>query len=134
MEKMLNRGYMVLFLSLVVLLSCGTLPIKPVTQADLPDLKGEWKGFYEERGRTQSQPIELKLGEELNGSWTWHFGNRPPETFPFHGKIENGRINVFHPGAGQINLSLRKGEGKMKLEGDFQFERTAGTMYLNKVK
>jgi hypothetical protein len=35
---------------------------------------------------------------------------------------------------GQVNLSLRKGEGKMKLEGDYQIERFDGTMYLNKVK
>jgi hypothetical protein len=135
MGKMLNRGYTVLFLSLVVLVSCTTLPVKPITQADLPDLKGEWKGFYDDRGGTYTQPIELTiLGEELNGSWTWHHANRPSETYPFRGKIENGRIKVFHPGAGQINLSLRKGEGKMKLEGDYQFERAQGAIHLNKVK
>jgi len=39
MKKMLNMGYMVLFLSLVVLLSCAIAPVKPITEADLPDLK-----------------------------------------------------------------------------------------------
>src|SRR4030042_3387331 len=50
MKKMLIPGCTVLFLALVLLLSCATLPAKPITQADLPDLKGKWKGFYQYRG------------------------------------------------------------------------------------
>lgn len=130
MKKMVT----VLFFALVVLLSCATLPIKPITQADLPDLKGEWKGFYDDRGGTYTQPIELTiLDEKLNGSWTWHHANRPPDTFPFYGKVENGKIVYLFPG-GRVNLSLRKGEGKMKLEGDYQADQGAGRMNLNKVK
>lgn len=134
MKRMSNPNFMILFLSLAVLLSCATAPVKPITQADLPDLKGEWKGFYQERGGRFSDPIELEIiSEDLEGNWTWHHANRPPYTFPFDGKIENGRILCSWPG-GQVNLGLRKGHGKMKLEGDFQLERWEGTMYLNKVK
>ncbi len=130
----MKKMWTVLFFALVVLLSCATLPIKPITQADLPDLKGEWKGSCDDRGGTYTQPIELTiLDEKLNGSWTWHHANRPSETFPFYGKIENGKIVYSFPG-GRVNLSLRKGEGKMKLEGDYQADGGAGRMYLNKVK
>ncbi len=120
------------FLAFVILLGCATLPVKPITQADLPDLKGEWKGSYDDRGGTYTQPMELILDEGLRGSWTFHHASRPPETFPFYGKIENGRIVYSFPG-GRVNLSLRKGEGKMKLEGDYEAERSAGRISLNKV-
>jgi len=59
MKKMLILGCLVLFLALVVLLGCATVPIKSITQADLPDLKGKWKGFYQSRDGTYIQPVEL---------------------------------------------------------------------------
>ena len=137
MKKMLIPGCTVLFLALVLLLSCATLPAKPITQADLPDLKGKWKGFYQYRGgsyTTVTLAVELEIfDEKLNGNWTWNHADRPPTSFPSNGKIENGRIMYSWPG-GQVNLGLRKGEGTMKLEGDYQFEPYEGTMYLNKVK
>ena len=134
MKKILIVGGMVLLFTFVVLISCATVPVKPVTQADLPDLKGKWKGFYESRGGTYTQAVELEISnEQLNGSWTWNHANRSPDTFPFYGKIENGRIVNSWP-SGQVNLSLRRGEGKMKLEGNYQIEGYQGTMYLDKVK
>lgn len=137
MRKMLIPGGMALFLAVVLLLSCATLAVKPITQADLPDLKGKWKGFYQYRGgsyTTSTLAVELEiLDEKLNGNWTWNRADRPPADFPSNGKIENGRIMYSWPG-GQADLGLRKGEGEMKLEGDYQFESHEGTMYLNKVK
>ncbi len=133
MKTISNRYFMILLLSLVVLLSCATVPVKPTTQADVPGLKGKWKGFYQSRGGTYTQAVELEILNELNGNWTWSHADRPPDTFPFYGKIENGRIVNSWPG-GQVNLSLRKGDGKMKLEGDYKIERYEGTIYLNKVK
>lgn len=69
MKKIMIFGCLVLFLALVVLLSCATIPVKFITQADLPDLKGKWKGLYQDRvTRTYIQPVELEIfNEDLKG-------------------------------------------------------------------
>ncbi len=124
-----------MFLALV-LLSCATVPVKSITQADLPDLKGKWKGFYQDRvTRTYIQPVELEIfSEDLKGKITFAHATGPPTSFPFNGKIENGRIVYSWWGDRYINLNLRKGEGKMKLEGDYRIQQWEGTISLDKVK
>ncbi len=42
----------------LALAMAATLPVKPITQADLPDLKGEWKGYYEEEAYRTTHPID----------------------------------------------------------------------------
>ena len=136
MKKRLTPGCLVLFSALVVLLGCATVPIKSITQADLPDLKGKWKGVYQSRGGTYIQPVELEIfNEDLKGMITFGHANRPATSAPFNGKIENGRI-VYSGGDIQyINLNFRKGEGKMKLEGDYLIQQQyEGTISLDKVK
>ena len=61
MEKRTVLGWLIPFLAVVVLTSCATVPVKPITQADLPDLKGEWKGYYEEDTSKITEPIELTI-------------------------------------------------------------------------
>jgi hypothetical protein len=134
MEKRTILGWLILFLAVVALTSCATAPVKPITQADLPDLKGEWKGYYDEESSRFTQPIEMKIfGEQLRGSWTWHRATGLPSTGSFYARIENGIFTTSF-GNNQVNLRLRKGEGKMRLEGDWKAGQYQGTMYLNKVK
>ena len=134
MEKRTVLGWLISFLAVVALTSCATVPVKPITQADLPNLKGEWKGVYEVGDVNVTYPIEMKIfSEQLDGSWTWHRGNQLPNTGSFYARIENGRFITSY-GNNQVNLSLRKGEGKMRLEGDWKAGPYQGTMYLNKVK
>ena len=134
MEKRTVLGWLIPFLAVVVLTSCATVPVKPITQADLPDLKGEWKGFYEVENFNITYPIEMKIfSEQLNGSWTWDRANQLPYTGSFYARIENGRF-ISSLGNNEVNLRLRKGEGKMRLEGDWKGGEYQGTMYLNKVK
>jgi hypothetical protein len=119
----------------VVLLGCATVPIKSITQADLPDLKGKWKGFYQSRGGSYIQPVELEIfNEDLKGKITMSHADRPATSFPFNGKLEKGRI-VYSWWEGQyIHLNFRKVEGKMKLEGDYRIEKYEGTISLDKIK
>jgi hypothetical protein len=134
MEKRTLLGWLIPILAVVALTSCATAPVKPITQADLPDLKGEWKGYYEEETSKFTQPIEMTVfGEGLSGSWTWHRANQLPNTSSFYARIQNGRF-ITSWGNNQVNMQLRKGEGKMRLEGDWKAEQWQGTMYLNKVK
>ncbi|MGA2319000.1 MAG: hypothetical protein ABSG71_21845 [Thermodesulfobacteriota bacterium] len=134
MKKMLILGCLVLFLALVVLLGCATVPIKSITQADLPDLKGKWKGFYQSRDGSYIQPVELEIfNEGLKGKITYSHADRPATSSPFNGKIENGRI-IHSLGDQYINLNLRMGEGKMKLEGDYRIQKYEGPISLDKIK
>jgi hypothetical protein len=134
MKKTLILSGLVLFLALVVLLGCATVPIKSITEADLPDLKGKWKGYYTTVGYSVSLPVKLEINEYLHGKMTMDQVERGPNTFPFYARLENGRMVCSWAKRGYINLSLRKGEGKMKLEGDWQSEDWAGTMFMDKIK
>lgn len=128
MKKMMILGCLVLFLALI--LSCATM--KPLSQSDLSDLKGKWEGYY--GGGSFREPIELEIfTENLEGKITFH-GTIPAGTvsLPFYGKVENGRL-VSSWGKDWIKLSFHKGDGKMKLEGDYQISQWSGTMSLRKV-
>lgn len=132
MKKRVFLYSIVLFLVPVVLLSCATVPVKSITQADLPDLKGKWQGYY--GGGTFSQPVELEIfTENLEGKITFH-GTIPAGTvsLPFYGKVENGKL-VSSWGKDWVKLSFRKADGKMKLEGEYQMSQWSGTMSLHKV-
>lgn len=134
MKKKLIGGYVLLyFLILVLTLGCASLSVKPITQDDLPDLKGKWKGFYQDRNNpAYVQPIELEIwnfeGFNVYGRAIWSHANRPATSTPFVGKIESGRLM-----GGYINLTLRKGDGKMKLEGEYRIETFEGTVSMNKI-
>jgi hypothetical protein len=134
MKKILILSGLVLLLALVVLLGCASVPIKPITEADLPDLKGKWKGSYTTVGYSYILPVELEINEYLYGRMTMGQLERGANTFPFYARLENGRMVCSWAKRGYINLSLRKGEGKMQLEGDWQSEDWAGTMFMYKIK
>jgi len=133
MKRMMILGFVILFWVPVVFWGCATVPVKPITQEDLADLKGKWKGFYQDRKTsTYVQPIELEIEEiedyKAKGKTIWSHADRPPTSIPFYGKIENGRLV-----GGYINLSLRKGGGKMKLEGEYRIQQWEGTVSMNKI-
>lgn len=135
MRKTIFLGCLILFLAANVLLNCASIPIKLLSQSDLPELKGKWNGFYQDRGGTYIQPVELEIfNGDLNGKITFDHASRPPTSFPFNGKLEKGRI-VYSWLEGQyIHLNFRKGEGKVKLEGNYRIQQWEGTIFLDKVK
>lgn len=130
MKKRIIRGYILL---LVLVLGCATVPIKPITQDDISDLKGKRKEFYRDRyNPAYVQPIELEIwnfeGFNVYGRTIWSHANRPALSTPFIGKTENGRLI-----GGYLNLTLPKGAGKMKLEGEYRIETWEGTVSMNKI-
>jgi len=117
-------------------LSCATT--QPISKSDLPDLKGKWKGFYQDRVTTSYiQPVELDIegfkDMSVKGKITFGHADRPSTSFPFYGKIENGKIMSSWQGGQYINLGLRKGD-KLKLEGDYRIQQREGTISLEKVR
>lgn len=131
MKKMRILGCLILFL-VQMFLGCATIPIKPLSQSDLPDLKGRWEGVR--HGTTYTLPTELEISNEnLEGKIIFHGATAGTVSYQFYGKIENGKLVSSWGRDRWIKLSFRKGEGKMKLEGDYQWMQWSGTMSLHKV-
>lgn len=139
MKRMMNFCFAILFWVPLVFGGCATVPEKPITQDDLPGLKGKWKGVYQDRVRTTYiQPVELEIEGfkdlTVKGKITFDHADRSPTSFPFYGKIENGRMMFSWQGGQYINLGLRKGGGEMKLEGSYRIQQWDGTISLKKVR
>ncbi len=113
--------FLAMMIVIVVSLATAKTPAKPITQDDLKDLKGEWTGERERVGIFNR--TDLKIYNDslpLRGEVTLHFEQRAaPKTWFFkNGRIENGRLIVVWSKDRSMDLRLRKGDGKMKLEGD----------------
>jgi len=101
-------------------------------------LKGKWEGWRNISGRDLRTDLEIDNDTlPLKGKFIFHDAIRKgvmsgTNTMEFdQGSIKDNnfylklRENYFE-------LSLHKGGGKMKLEGDFYFAGNRGTMSLNK--
>ncbi len=130
MKKMTVRGFVMLFLALFA--GCATIPVKPITQDDLPDLKGKWKGFR--YGDTYTSPIEIEIfNENLEGRITFHETRFGTVDYPFFGRIEDGKLVMSWGKNAWVNLRLYKGGDKLQLKGEYQWWQWGGTMSLRKV-
>jgi len=127
----------VLFLLPVVLFSCATIPIKPLSQSDIPELVGKWEGSLNARGGDELsvQSTELKIfNEKLEGKWIIHGTSQGTVGHPFVGSIEDGRLVFYWEKDRWVKLSLAKSNGKMQLKGPFQWRQWQGTLSFQKVK
>jgi hypothetical protein len=132
----------VLFVTMLILLFVGSVtakaPFTPISQDDLKDLKGEWTG---ERlcigGKVRT---DLKIYNDslpLKGEIVFYIpkGLYAPKTWQFYnGQIEEGSLHVIWSDARRMKLGLRKGDGKMELEGVFQGGGFAGEVFFKKVQ
>jgi hypothetical protein len=131
----------VLFLTMLILLFVGSVtakaPFTPITQDDLKDLKGEWTGERLAKvGGTQN--TDLKIYNDslpLKGEVILQFPRVAPKTWQFNnGRIEDGRLHVIWSDGRWMKLGLRKGDGKMELEGDIQSSGFAAKVFFKKVQ
>lgn len=131
----------VFFLAMVflVVVSCATAKtaIKPITQDDLKDLKGEWTGkrIGQLGGVERVDLIIYNDSLPLDGEVTLHWTKQASRTWFFKGRIENGRlILLWREKARSMNLGLRRGNGKMELEGHIMGDGYRGNVFLKKVQ
>ena len=131
----------VFFLATLIplLVCCATAitPLKPISQDDLKDLKGEWTG--ERHGQLGGvERVDLKIYNDslpLEGEVTLHWQKQAPRTWFFRGRIENGRLMLFwRQKSRSLDLGLRKAGGKMKLEGVIHGDGYHGNVFLQKVQ
>jgi hypothetical protein len=131
----------VLFVTMLILLFVGLAtaktPFTPISPDDLKDLKGEWTG---ERtaivGGTQKTDLIIYNDSlPLQGEVIFQFPRGAPQTWQFNnGQIEDGSLLVVWSDGRRMKLGLRKGDGKMKFEGDITSSGYSGTVFFKKVK
>jgi hypothetical protein len=127
---------------LIFSLGCATAPITPLTGSNVRDLVGKWRGSmslsaYGEKGSTVSTQRSLELeiyNSNLRGKLTLRYSKDQIEKYPFKGKIENGCLVAYWKNGSWMKLNRREDGGKIRLEGDYDFARVAGTVSLEKVK
>lgn len=128
---------MILFLASVALLSCATIPIRPLSQSDIPKLVGKWEGVLNASSDSVSseQSTELEiLSEKLEGKWIIHGTSQGTIGHLFVGKIGDGRLVFSWEKDRWVKLSFIKSNGKMELKGPFQWGQWQGTLSFRKVK
>ena len=139
MKRIVFLGVFIQVFILMGLAGYAAMTREPISEGNLSDLKGKWEG-WRTFGVSQSFRTELEIDNDtlpLKGKFVFHDVKRAgvtsgTNTMEFKGgRIENGN---FYLKGGQYywELSLHKGDGKMKLEGDLYFRGAKGTMTLNK--
>ena len=130
-----------LFLAMVIVLVSGFAIAKtaetPITPADLTDLKGAWTG--QRSGILGTFRTDLNIKNDslpLKGDITLHFQNISPKTFPFRGRIEDGRLKLsWNKRQGSADLRLRKkDDGSMELRGTIFGRGFSASATFKKVK
>jgi hypothetical protein len=135
MKKIVGRVLIQLLIA-IALASCASMPREPISEGNLSDLRGEWKGSRTVRQGTFRTEMEIyNESLPLKGKFIFHEVKRKTGgtyTLEFmQGMIKESNLYVTR-GQNYFELSLHKGDGKMKLEGDFFAEGIEGTITLYK--
>lgn len=137
MKKIVFGGVFILII-LVGLVGYAAMTKEPISESNLSDLKGKWEGWRTLTGGNLRTELEIDNDTlPLQGKFIYHDVKRQGKMSGTNTMgFKNGRIkdNNFYVKRGEteIELSLHKGDGKMKLEGSFYFAGNRGTMELNK--
>jgi hypothetical protein len=117
-------------------LSCASIPVKSISQSDLEDLKGKWKGTRYGIGYTAPTELEiLNTTIPISASITFHETRTGTYTYTLTGELQDGKLFFFTWNRNEywVKLTLRKGNDKIKLEGDYQWGNYGrGTLILSK--
>jgi len=133
------------FITLVAFVGDAAAQSQPISKSDLSDLKGKWKGERSfatgQRPNTDLEisndtlPLECKLilyEVQQRAGGAGGRGATRTETREFKAKI-NEKGNLYSKGGNfEMELSLYKSDGKMKLEGDFFLGGSRGTISVKK--
>ena len=129
------------FFAMVILLGASFVTaktaVKPITQDDLKDLKGEWRGerIGQLGGVHRTDLIIFNDSLPLKGEVTLHFKGKAAKTWRWKGRIKDGRLIIFWAKKSRsLDLGLRKGNGKMELEGYIMDRGYRGQVFLKKVQ
>jgi len=121
---------------MIFILSCATVPVKSISESDLADLKGKWKGTRYGLGYTAPTEMEIfNTAIPISAAITFHETRTGTFTSTLMGELQDGKLFLFSWSRDEywLKLSLRKGDGKMKLVGAYQWGKYGeGTLSLSK--
>jgi hypothetical protein len=139
MMRIIFSGCIILLLASMVFVSYAEMQKIALSKDNLADLKGKWVGSRtigpgtvkntEMEISNDSLPLQVKL--------IFYDVKKPGkasamEIRDFKGKI-NDQGNLFHQGPNnEVELSLYKDDGKLKLEGTYYWFGSKGTMSFKK--
>ena len=138
MKRLMIASLAVLFL----LGACATVPVRPITSSDLPDLKGKWEGTREivlNFLRTFSF-AQLEIYNDtvpVKGKLTLYipeYTGNEVRTYPFeNGQLDQtGKLIIDLPETNRMELLFSSGETKKTLYGSFMHGRQLGKITLIK--
>ena len=119
------------------LVACATLPVKPITKAELKDLKGEWIGFRygSSGGWSYTAETDIKILNDLPilASVTFYGTAVGTVTYSSTGELKDGKLFLQGPyNDCWFELTLHSDGNKMRLEGNYQWRQSRGTVFLEK--
>ena len=132
-------GIVLMLIMLLGLASYAAMTKEPISKSSLSDLKGKWEGWRTIEGSRDAR-TELEIYNDtlpLKGKFTLHdVRQKGTKSGTNEVEFDQGKIKddhfYFKRGNNELELSLHKGDGKMKLEGEFQFWGAKGRMTLDK--
>ena len=133
MEK--RKQIMAILILILIIGGCASIPITSLTKNDIPELVGKWKGDYYCVTHSNSQISELRiLNENLEGEITFNTNNREKTTHSFAGQIKDEKLVIGWEKDRWVKLALYKGNGKIKLKGNFEWRDCRGTLSFHKIE
>jgi hypothetical protein len=126
MKRMIFTGCAILVFASMILVSYADMTREPISTSNLSDLKGKWVGSRT-LGPSTALNTEMEISNDslpLQVKFIFHDVRRlgksgTTEIRNFKGKI-NDQGNLVVTGTNfEVELSLYKDEGKMKLEGNY---------------
>jgi hypothetical protein len=116
-----------------ILNACATVPKKPITPGDLPDLKGKWEGTRELFVGTVHTLTyaEMEIYNDtlpLQGKITLHLYTGDIRTHAFENTqiTDQGNLIIGLPRGEKLDFILYKGEGKKTLYGSYDNREGGG--------
>jgi hypothetical protein len=138
MKKIVFWGVFIHVFILIALVSCASMKREPISEGNLSDLRGKWEGWRSISGRDLRTEMEIYNDTlPLKGKFIFHDVKRKDKIGgTFTSEFKQGMIkdNKFYLKQGQdyFELSLHKGDGKLKLKGNFSSSVHNGTLTLSK--
>ena len=140
MKRMIFSGGIILVLASMVFVSYAEMQKVVLSESNLADLKGKWVGSRNTAARMGIN-TDLEISNDslpVQGKLTFYNVRKAggksdtTEIRDFKGKI-NDQGNLFFKGPNnELELSLYKDDGKMKLEGNFYWFGSSGAMSFKK--
>lgn len=141
MKKIVFGGVFIQICILIALVSSASMTREPISEGNLSGLTGKWAGWRIVSGSNLRTEMEIYNDTlPLKGKFIFYDIHRRQKAGQFgqtvvlkfkQGIIKDNNLYIKR-GQNSFELSLHKGDGKMRLEGGFNALGVNGNITLNK--